>query len=83
MTGVHCLQHVKRLLAADFADDDAIGAHTQAVDEKLPLANGSLTFYIGGPRFQADNIFVSELKLSGVFNRYNPLSLRESAAKAD
>ena len=36
---VHRLQHVERFLAADLADDDAVGAHTQGVDHELPLAD--------------------------------------------
>src|ERR1700757_4015433 len=35
MAGVHGLQQVERLGAADFADDDAFGAHTQAVAHQL------------------------------------------------
>ena len=38
VAGVHRLQHVERLFAADLADDDAVGAHTEGVDDELPLA---------------------------------------------
>ena len=41
VAGVHGLQHVEGFFAADLADDDAVGAHTQAVDEQLPLADGA------------------------------------------
>ena len=33
VAGVHGLQHVEGFFAADLADHDAVGAHTQAVDD--------------------------------------------------
>src|SRR6185437_7188898 len=47
VAGVHGLQHVERLLAADFAHHYAVGTHTQAVDYQLPLADGALAFNVG------------------------------------
>ena len=38
VAGVHRLQHVERFLAADLADDDAVGAHTQGVDRAAAAA---------------------------------------------
>ena len=38
VAGVHRLQHVQRFLAADLADDDAVGAHTQGVDDAAAAA---------------------------------------------
>ena len=38
VAGVHRLQHVERFLAADLADDDAIGPHTQGVDRPARAA---------------------------------------------
>ena len=35
---VHGLQHVERLGAADLADDDAVGTHTQGVDHQVARA---------------------------------------------
>jgi hypothetical protein len=48
VAGVHGLQHVEGFFAADLAHDDAVGAHTQAVDEQLPLADGALPSMLGG-----------------------------------
>src|SRR5208337_3524810 len=47
VTGVHGLEHVKGFLAAHLADHDAIGAHTQAVDDELTHADGALAFDVG------------------------------------
>ena len=33
VTGVHGLQHVEGFFSTHFADDDAVGAHAQAVDQ--------------------------------------------------
>ena len=38
VAGVHRLQHVERFFAADLADDDAVGPHTQRVDHQLRAA---------------------------------------------
>ena len=38
MAGVHRLQHVEGFLAADLADDDAVGTHTQGVDRPAAAA---------------------------------------------
>ena len=35
VAGVHGLQHVQRLFAADFADDDAVGPHAQGVAHQV------------------------------------------------
>ncbi|MNZ97325.1 hypothetical protein D3C78_1165580 [compost metagenome] len=39
MAGVHGLQQVQHFAAAHFADDDAVGAHAQAVDEQVANAH--------------------------------------------
>ena len=35
---VHRLQHVERFVAADLADDDAIGPHAERVDDQIAAA---------------------------------------------
>src|SRR5271165_591432 len=56
VAGIHGLEHVEGFFTAHLADDDAIGAHTQAVDEKLTLADGALAFNVGGAGFEADDV---------------------------
>src|SRR5260370_1830079 len=68
VTGVHGLQHVESLFASNLTDDNAVRTHTQAVDDQLPLAYGSFAFDVGRTGFQADDVFLFELKFGGVFN---------------
>ncbi|MPM94112.1 hypothetical protein SDC9_141255 [bioreactor metagenome] len=35
VTGIHGLQHIKRLTAAHLANDDAVRPHTQRVSHKI------------------------------------------------
>jgi hypothetical protein len=74
VTGIHGLEHVERLFSAHFADDYAIGAHTQAVDKELPLADGSCAFDVGRPGFQAHDVFLREPQFGGIFNRHETLA---------
>src|SRR5438874_10153648 len=41
VTRIHGLEHVKRFFAADLPNHNAVRAHTQAVDNELPLAHGT------------------------------------------
>ena len=75
MTRVHGLQHVKGLLAANLTKDDAIGTHAQAVDQELPLPDGSLPFHIGRAGLEADQVFLRELQFSRILNRDHALAL--------
>ena len=56
MTGVHGLQHVERFFAADLADDDAVGTHTQRVDHQLAGAHRALAFDVRRAGFQAHDV---------------------------
>ena len=68
VTGVHGLQHVKRFFAADFAHDDAVWTHTQAVDQQLPLLDGALAFDVRRTGFQADNVLLRQAEFGRVLN---------------
>ena len=72
---VHGLQHVERFLAADLADDDAVGAHTQRVDHQLPLVDRALAFDVGRARFQPNDVFLVELQFGRVFNRHDAFAI--------
>ena len=76
VTGIHGLQHVEGLFAAHLADDDAVGAHTEAVTEQLPLADGALPFNIRRTRFQAHDVFLGQPQLGRVFDGDQPLTVR-------
>ena len=75
MAGVHRLQHVERFLAADLADDDAIGPHTQGVDHELPLPDGALAFDVGRPRLEPRHVLLVQLQLGGVLDGHDALVL--------
>src|ERR1700756_2421255 len=76
MTGIHRLQHVKCFFAADFADDDAVGAHAETIDKELTLANRSHALDVGGTGLQPDNILLCKLQFRGVLDGHEPLILR-------
>ena len=77
MAGVHRLEHVERFLAADLADHDAIGPHTQGVDHQLPLPDGALAFDVRRPRLEPRHVLLVELELGGVFDGDDALVLAE------
>ena len=58
---IHGLQHVECFFAADLTDDDAIGTHTEAVDEQLPLPDRSLALDVRRPRLKTHNVFLRQL----------------------
>ncbi len=76
---VHGLQHVQRLFAADLADDDAVGAHTQGVDEQLPLPDRALALDVRRPRFEACDVLLVQLKFRRVFDGDDALTLGDEA----
>ena len=43
MAGIHGLEHVDRLGAANLAEDDAVGAHTQSVLDQVAHGNFTLS----------------------------------------
>ena len=67
MAGVHGLQQIERLGSADFADDDALGAHTQAVLDQVAHGDLAFAFEVRRPGFQAHHMRLLQLKLGGVF----------------
>src|SRR5579862_8799620 len=76
MARVHRLQHVERFLAAHLADDDAVGTHTQGVDEQLAHVDGAFAFDVGWARLQANDVFLVQLQFGRVFNRDDALAIR-------
>src|SRR6478736_8461965 len=67
MAGVHGLQQVERLGSADFADDDALGPHTQAVAHQFAHRDLAFALDVGRPGFQPHHMRLLQLKLGGVF----------------
>ena len=67
MAGVHRLQQVERLGSADFADDDAFGAHTQAVAHQFAHGDLALALDIRRTGFQPHHVRLLQLQFGGVF----------------
>ena len=79
MTGVHGLQHVQCFRSTRFADDDAVRAHTQGVDQKIALGDGTGAFNIHRPGFQTHDVALLQLQLSRVFNGDDTFFFRNEA----
>ena len=77
VAGVHRLQHVERLGAAHFADDDAIGPHAQAVAHQVALRDFAAPFDVGRARFQSHDVRLLQLQLGRVLDRDDALVCRE------
>src|ERR1700733_5885512 len=78
---VHGLQHVERFLTANLTDDDAVGAHTQSVDDELTLLDDALAFDVGGARLKPHDVFLAHLEFGGVFNRDDALAVRNEGGQ--
>src|SRR6202035_5992294 len=67
VAGIHGLQQVERFRSADFADDDALRAHTQAVADQFAHGDLTLALDVGRPGFQPHHMRLLQLKFGGVF----------------
>ena len=54
MPGIHGLQQFQHFAAAHFANDDAIGAHAQAVDQQIADADMAAAVKTARAAFQPD-----------------------------
>ena len=68
VSGVHRLQHVERLSAADLAHDDPIGPHAERVDDQIAGGDPAPTFDVRRPRLHADDVLLIENQLGRVFD---------------
>ena len=66
MAGVHRLQQVEDLRSAHFADDDALGPHTQAVLDEVAHGDLALAFEVGRARFEAHDMRLLQLQFGRV-----------------
>ena len=76
VAGVHGLEHVHGLAAAALAHDDAVGPHTQGVDQEQALGHLARAFDVGRAGLQPDHVRLLELKLGRVLDRDDPLGGR-------
>jgi hypothetical protein len=75
MPGVHRLQHVERLFAAHFSDDDAIGTHAQRVDHEIPRDDPAAPLDVGRPRLHADDVLLIEDQFRRVLDGNDALGI--------
>ena len=68
VAGVHRLQHVQRLGAADLTKDDAVGSHTQRVLDEIAHGDLALAFEVGRARLQAHDMRLLQLQLGRVLD---------------
>src|SRR5207245_5430050 len=73
------LEHVKRFFAADLPNHNAVRAHTQAVDNELPLAHGTFALNIRRAGFEAYNVLLFHQKFSRVFDGNDSLRIWDVA----
>ena len=79
MSGVHCLQHVKRLTPTHLADYDALGPHTEAVSYQVPGRYFALAFDIWRSGLQSNNVRLLQLQFGRVLDRDDSLIFRNVA----
>ena len=68
VAGVHGLEHVQRLGAADLADDDAVGPHAQGVANQVADGDLALSLDVGRPGLEPDHVLLVELQLDGILD---------------
>src|SRR3954469_16006136 len=82
VTGVHGLQQIERLGSADFADDDAFRAHTQAVAHQFAHRDLAFAFDVGRAGFQPHHVRLLQLKFGRVFAGDDALILLDELGQA-
>jgi hypothetical protein len=74
VAGVHRLQHVESLGAADLAEDDPVGAHTQGVAQQVAHRDLATAFEVRRPSFQPHDMRLLQLQFGRVLDRHGPFS---------
>ena len=82
VAGVHRLEHVERLGAADLADDDPVGPHAQRVADELADRDLAVALDVLRARLEAEDVVLVELELGGVLDRDDPVGVRGSTAES-
>ena len=76
MPGIHRLQHVQSLTAANFADDNSIGPHAQSIDNQIARHDTSMSFNIRRASFHANNMVLVQNQFGRIFDRDNAFMIR-------
>ncbi len=81
VTGVHRLQHVQGLAAADFSHDDPVRPHPQGVDDQIAGRNQSAAFDIRRPGLHPHHVLLIQDQFRRVFDGHDPLAIRDGLGK--
>ena len=73
--GVHGLQHVQGLAAADLADDDPVGPHAEGVDHQVAGGDQAAALDVLRPRLHPHDVLLVENQFGGVLDGYDPLAV--------
>jgi hypothetical protein len=73
VAGVHRLEHVERLAAADLTDDDAVGPHAQRVADEVADRDLAPALDVRRAVLEADDVGLLELELGRVLDRDDAL----------
>src|SRR5690242_14776183 len=73
---IHGLEHVQRFFATNLTDDDAVGTHTQRVDNELPLLNRAPAFDVGWTRLQSNHVVLVELQFGRILHGDDAFAIR-------
>ena len=82
VAGVHGLEHVEGLGAADLADDDAVGSHAQRVADEVADRDLASALHVRGTALEADHVALAELELDRVLDRDDALGRRARTTTA-
>ena len=78
---VHRLEHVERLAAAAFSDDDAVRAHPQGIADEIAYGDGAAPLDVGRPGFQPDHVRLLKADFGRVLYGDDPLLLGDEAGQ--
>ncbi len=81
VAGVHGLEHVEGLAAADLADDDSVRPHAQCVSQEVPLRDLALALDVWRAGLQPHDVLTEKLELGGILDGDHALARRESTAR--
>ena len=73
VAGVHRLEHVERLGAANLADDDPVGPHPECVANEVANAHLALAFHVRRARLERDDVPLEQPELGRVLDSDDPL----------
>jgi hypothetical protein len=73
MAGVHGLQHVEALAAADFAHYDPVWPHAERIPHNVPNRNFAFALNVLRAAFEADHMLLLQLEFHGILDRHDPV----------